>query len=304
MRYLDADTIHRFGDARRLAPALEAAFARPGETPPRETVRLGEAGELLMMPSISQINAGLKLVTVFPDNPQRGLPTVQGQYLLLSASTGQPRAWFDGQALTLVRTGAVSAMAAMHLRPGDIGALLIVGAGALAPYLTKAHVALRRVEQVQVWARSPARAERLAEALTGDGVPARAIADLEAAARRADIVSAATSAESPLILGDWLKPGAHLDLVGSYRPVMREADSRAIARANLVVDTEMALQDAGELVAAIADGAIAPEAVLTLTALLNGAGLDRGGDITLFKSIGTGLADLAVAESILDAAGA
>src|SRR5262249_19873783 len=161
-----------------------------------------------------------KVVTVFPDNGARDLPAVQGVYLLLDGETGIPRALLDGPALTKRRTAAASALAATYLARPDSTRLLIVGTGALAPELLEAHAALLPIEHVLVWGRAPEKAKKVAGLFAGAAFRVEATADLEAAARVAHVVSCATLSREPLIRGEWLQPGAHLDLVGGYVPQM------------------------------------------------------------------------------------
>ena len=160
---------------------------------------------------------GTKIVNVFPDNGRRGLPAVLGLYVLQSGSTGEPLAAMDGARLTHWRTAAASALAARFLARSDARRLLIVGAGALAPFLARAHAAVRPIEDVTIWNHRPAGAEKLAAALAGQGWRVRVAEDLEAAARAADIISCATLSQTPLIAGAWLAPGQHLDLVGRFQ---------------------------------------------------------------------------------------
>src|SRR5205807_9753926 len=209
----------------------------------------GTPGTLLLMPAWQAGRAlGIKIVTVFPDNALRSLPLVLGTYLLLDAATGVPLALLDGTALTLRRTAAASALAADFLARPDSAVHLIVGTGALAPHLVAAHAAVRPIRQTLIWGRDPDKAAALAERLVQGGIAAAPVAELEAAAATADIITCATLAEEPLIRGAWLRPGTHLDLVGGYTPEMREADDAAVARARVFIDTDAALREAGDIV--------------------------------------------------------
>jgi ornithine cyclodeaminase len=244
--------------------------------------------------------AGVKIVSVFPDNPEKGLPSVQGAYLLLDARTGSPRALIDGPGLTTRRTAAASALAASYLAREDASRLLMVGTGAMAPRLILAHAAIRPIKDVEIWGRSPDKARRLAKSLTRRGFRVTATQDLEAATRQAHVISCATLAHEPLIKGDWLSPGSHLDLVGGFTPQMREADDEAVRRARIFVDTrDGALAEAGDIIqpldsGVISDGDIAGD----LYDLARGtrAGRRFYDQITLFKSVGSALEDLAAAQ--------
>ena len=301
MKILDWEAVHAQAARTDLATVLQAAFANPAEAPPRTQHAVAPGGTLLIMPAWrSASRTGVKLVTVFPQNTRQGLPSVMAQYMLLSGETGEPQALIDGQALTLVRTAAVSAFAARLLSPSPKAGILVVGAGALAPYLARAHCAAQAPQELMVWARDPVKCASVADELSNEGLPARAVRDLQAAARSADLVCTATFATSPLIRGAWLKPGCHLDLVGSFQPAMREADEVAVARAQVTVDDSAALREAGELVHALATGSIGEADIADLTAALCGEPRPIRGDITVFKSIGAALADLAVAEALVD----
>jgi alanine dehydrogenase len=235
---------------------------------------------------------------VFPDNASRPLPAVHGTYMLLDAATGVPAAVLDGTALTLRRTAAASALAASYLARPDSAVHLMVGTGALAPHLIAAHAAMRPIRETLLWGRDPGKAAAVAARLAATGVVAAPVADLAAAAGVADIVTCATLAREPLIRGAWLKPGAHLDLVGGYTPEMREADDDAVARARVYVDTTAALQEAGDIVQPLRSGALADDRIAgDLFDLCRGQqpGRRDAAEITLFKSVGTALEDLAAA---------
>jgi len=286
-----------------LIPALHAAFVAGAEAPLRHCHRLQLAGAadamLLLMPAWRGRSAlGVKIVTVFPENGRLGLNAVASTYLLCDGATGRPLALIDGNELTGRRTAAASALAGTFLARADAETLLIVGAGHIASMLAPAWCAVRPIARVLVWDLRPARAEALAAALREQGMGASATADLEGAVRQADIVSCATLATAPLIRGEWLRPGAHLDLVGGYLPTMREADDAAVRRARVFIDSEAALTEAGDLTQPIANGVLAPGAIAgTLTTLCRGeaAGRRSAEEITLFKSVGTALEDLAAA---------
>jgi ornithine cyclodeaminase len=190
-------------------------------------------------------------------------------------------------------------LAASYLARPDSAVHLVVGTGALAPHLARAYAAVRPLRQTLVWGRDPQKAAALAGLLRDEaGLPAEAVADLAAAAAQADIVSCATLAREPLVRGAWLKPGSHLDLVGGYTPEMREADDAAIARSRVFIDTEAALREAGDIVQPLASGALAPADIAgDLHDLCRGVrpGRRDAAEITLFKSVGTALEDLAAA---------
>jgi ornithine cyclodeaminase len=247
----------------------------------------------------------VKVVTIFPGNGERGLPGVHGIYALFSATSGEPVAVMDGSELTARRTAAVSALAVDLLARDDASRLLLVGAGRVAALLPGALQAVRPgLARIAIWNRSPATARSLAASLQQQGHAAQAVSDLEAAVRQADIVSCATLSTAALVCGDWLQPGAHLDLIGSFTPAMREADGVCLARGRVFVDTEEALAKSGDLLSAIAEGHFdAARLQATLAQLCRGQHAGRGSteEITVFKSVGTALADLAAAELAIGA---
>ena len=304
LRVYSSDEVHAALPWPRLADALAQAFAAGAEVPVRHAHALGGGDTLLLMPAWTRRSLGTKLVTVMPGNAARGVNTVQALYLLLDRTTGEPRALLDGEALTLRRTAAASALAARYLARDDARTLLVVGAGHLAPWMARAHAALRPgIERVLLWARDAAAREARAAELRRDGLPAQAVDDLEAAVREADIVSCATTATTPLVRGAWLGPGTHLDLVGGFRPDMREVDDAAVARSRIVVDTLAgALAEAGDLLQPLQRGVIDRAQVLgELADLVRGTLRARisPDDVTLFKSVGTALEDLAAAELVI-----
>lgn len=305
LRVYSSDEVHAALPWPALADALEAAFVGGRtEVPVRHAHALPSDGTLLLMPAWSDSALGVKVVTVMPGAAARGADTVAASYLLLDRDSGQPRALIDGEALTLRRTAATSALAARHLARSDASALLLVGAGRLAPWLARAHLALNpTLDRVRVWARRGEAAEACAAELRAEGIDAQSVVDLADAVRASQLVCCATTSTTPLVRGEWLAPGTHLDLVGAFRRDMREADDAAVRRAHVVVDTYAgALAEAGDLTQPLAAGAITREHVVAeLAELLRG---ERGmrthaGQVSLFKSVGTALEDLAAASLVL-----
>lgn len=266
----------------------------------------GAASTLLLMPAWTDLNAagtsaggfvGVKVVTVSPDNNTIGKPAVMGIYLLVDGRTGEPLALIDGQRLTQWRTACASALAATYLAREDATRLLIIGAGALCPFLAKAHSAVRPITEIRIWNRTLANAEKAARALHIHGVAVSATSDLDAALGWADIVSSATISAEPLVKGGALKPGTHVDLVGGFTPAMREADDEAIRRSHVFVDTRAgATKEAGDIVQPLASGVLSEGAIFAdLFDLTRGLkpGRTDADEITLFKSVGAALEDLA-----------
>jgi alanine dehydrogenase len=306
MIHLDASALAARLDRRTLIDALDAAFREPHVVPERMHFEVDTShpdarpGTLLVMPAWRAGGSlGIKVATIFPDNALRGLPAVAATYLLLDAGTGQPRALLDGAELTLRRTGAASALASRQLSLAGASRLTMVGTGRLAPHLIESHAAVRPIREVRIWGRRSERARSLAATLDRPGLSVEAANDLEGAVRWADIVSCATLSQRPLVLGAWLEPGQHLDLVGAFTPRMCECDDEAIARAELFVDARIgAFAESGEIIQALERGAIDRDAVRAeLSELGSGRFARSAADgITLFKSVGTALEDLVAAE--------
>ncbi|HEX4883810.1 MAG TPA: ornithine cyclodeaminase family protein, partial [Casimicrobiaceae bacterium] len=242
-----------------------------------------------------------------PRNRERGLASVAALYVLMDGTSGHPLALIDGETLTLRRTGAASALASTFLSRRDATRLVVVGTGALAPTMAAAHCAVRAIAHVDVWGRTPGRAHELAARLRDEGLPAQATVDLDAALAQADIVTCATTATAPILRGDRIRPGTHVDLVGGFTPAMREADDALVRRASVFVDTFAgALKEAGDLVQPLEAGAIGRDHVLAeLADLCAGRhpGRTRDDEVTLFKSVGTALEDLCAARLVLERSG-
>ena len=286
-----------------LIPALRHAFAAGCEVPLRQHHSIERAGEpdatLLLMSAWNQAGLlGVKIVSVFPGNAVRGEPALHSTYLLSDGTNGRPLALIDGNELTGRRTVAASALAASFLAREDASSLLIVGAGRIAGMAAAAYREVRPITRVTIWNPHLVRAEELARTMRNDGFDATATSNLPLAVEQADIISCATLSTVPVVQGSWLKGGTHLDLIGGFTPAMRETDDDALRRSSVYVDTGAALEEAGDLVTPIAQGTFAADAVRgTLAALCRGeaAGRSRRDEITLFKSVGTALEDLAAA---------
>ena len=283
----------------RLRPAaavdaLEAALRGgldPEADPPRTSVE-GAAGELLLMPSAAGGGLGVKLATVAPANAERGLPRIQGVYVLFDGATLAPVAVLDGIGLTNVRTSAVSALAVRHLAAPGARRLVVFGTGPQA----RAHVgALRAVaalEHVAVVGRDARRTAAFAAEVGAEPAGPEAVAE-------ADLVCCCTTAREPLFEGDAVADGATVVAIGSHEPGAREVDERLVARATVVVESRAsALREAGDVIAAVDAGAICPEEVLELAALVRGELTVPRGRPRLFKSTGMAWEDLVLAASV------
>ena len=310
MRIIRPDEVDAALDFPSLVEHLRTAFRAGAVQPVRHhhTVERpdGAASTLLLMPAWTDFPAagtsdngymGVKIVTVSPDNNAIGKPAVMGVYLLLDGRTGEPLALIDGQRLTQWRTAAASALAASYLARPDATKLLVIGAGALCPFLARAHAAVRPIREVRIWNRTRSNAEKAAELLRRDGLDATVADDLEASLGWADVVSSATISTEPLVRGAALKPGTHVDLVGGFTPTMREADDETVRRARVFVDTRAgATKEAGDIVQPLASGVLtADDIAADLHELSRGerSGRADAQEITLFKSVGAALEDLA-----------
>jgi ornithine cyclodeaminase len=307
MHYFGADEVHQALELSALADAIAAMFRAVPAAPLRHAHALPDEGALLLMPAWSDGQAaalGVKLVTVLPANRARGVATVHALYVLFDRASGAPRAVIDGESLTLLRTAAASLLASRYLARPDSGRVLVIGTGRLAPYMARAHCRERRVARLAIWGRNAGAAQLLARQLFTEGLPAHVAQDLEPEVRAADIVCCATTAAEPIVRGAWLRPGCHLDLVGGFRRGMREADDAAVARARVCVDTFAGtLAEADDVIEPIERGVIARADVLgELADLVQGrvAGRVSRDDITLFKSVGTAIEDLAAAKLLVE----
>jgi len=298
VKWLSAEDLARLAPYRNLVEALREGFRSAITTPVRHHHTTSPTTTLLLMPAWSKDWTGIKTVTFKPDNPQSGLPTVQAAYLLIDNATGTPVAMMDGTELTRRRTAAAGALAANYLARPDAATLAIFGAGALAKHFVMAHAAVRPIKTVLIVNRNAEKAEALARDLSQSGFAARR-SEAEAAVRSADIVTCVTSSTVPLVKGTWLAPGTHVDLAGAFQPTMRETDAEVVSRSAVYVDTyEGAKAEAGDLLQAEAEGKFTFSALKgDLAELCSGQvkGRDSPADITLFKSCGTALEDLAAA---------
>ncbi|MEO7400046.1 MAG: ornithine cyclodeaminase family protein [Polaromonas sp.] len=309
--FFDAGTVARHLPWRPLIDALKAAFAAGDvSAPTRSHHRLDGVASgspmLLTMPAWSAgLGVGTKLVAVYPDNHRHALPSIHGLYVLMEAATGRPQAVLDGGELTSRRTAAASALASQCLSRPDSRTLLMVGTGRLSQYLPLAHAQVRPIERVLVWGRSLDKSQAAARELSAAGLRAEAVESLEAACGEADIISCATLAREPLLRGDWLRPGTHVDLVGAFTPAMCEADGRVFERAAAVYGDTLdgVLAEAGDVIQALASGALSRQRLLgDLAGLCRAAAppARANTDITVFKSVGAALEDLVAARLCLD----
>jgi ornithine cyclodeaminase len=295
---LSAADVARYAPYREIVEALRDGFRAEIETPVRHHHET-HTSTLLLMPAWSKDWTGLKTVVFKPDNPSKGLPTIQASYLLIDNATGATVAMMDGTEITRRRTAAASALAADYLSAKDASTMTLVGAGALGAHFVRAHAAVRPIKRVFIFSRTHAKAEALAADLSKDGFEAKAVTDLESAVRQSDIVTCVTTSTAPIVKGAWLKPGAHVDLAGAFKPTMRETDGDVVARSSVYVDTrEGALAEAGDLLQARDEGKFDFASIrgdLFDLCRARVPGRMAADEITLFKSAGTAIEDLATA---------
>ncbi len=308
--FIDDDFIEAETSFKDLGDLLKNEFAAPEVTTPMRhhhdfpNPEAGKDSTLLLMPAWhAGDDLGVKIVTVSPENGKYDLPSIQGSYLYLDAHKGTIKAIFDAKALTAKRTAAISALAASFLAREDADQLLVLGTGALGKNLILAHAECRKLKQVYLWGRDFEKAKKLVQDLDQKlgchSYAIEAVSDFETVLRQADIISTATLSETPLINGDLLRPGQHLDLVGSYKKNMREADDRCIDRSRVFVDTyQGGLKESGDIVIPLESGILSPSEVQAdLFELCSGTRLGRTDEteITLFKSVGHASEDLIAA---------
>jgi ornithine cyclodeaminase/alanine dehydrogenase-like protein (mu-crystallin family) len=250
-----------------------------------------------------------KIFTLFPNNREKGLSTIYATIFVFDSSNGQLKAIVDGTEVTRRRTACMSALAADYLARKDSKHLLVCGAGALAPHAVLAHATVRPIECIEVWARREEAANSVVQSLRGQcaDIELSVTTDLREACRRADIVTSLTSSPDPIVFGEWISPGTHLDFVGSHDPERRECDDEAARISKIYTDVmETAMREAGDILIPLKNGVITKSQIIgdlsDLTRrLVNGRTNDE--EITLFKSTGSSLADLAAAELVVKNAG-
>lgn len=309
MRFISAAEIERIWNYGEFIPLLKEAFCSDYTVPQRSHFNFSsgvgtETSTLLIMPAwLEGEFVGVKTVTVSPHNHVFDLPSIQGIYSLISAKNGKVIAQLDAKKLTVKRTAAASALASQMLSRKDVKSHLMVGTGALSSELIKAHCQVRPIEEARVWGRSKEKALAITEQLKGLDVELKVEESIQAGVQSSDVVSVATLSSSPLIQGNWLQPGQHLDLVGAYRPDMREADDKVVKRSSIFVDSMAATQESGDLAIPLQEGTIEESNIKgDMFELSKGTIEGRSSDdeITLFKSVGHALEDLAAALYIVN----
>ena len=315
LQYFDAQAVRSVGYADLIGSLREAHARLPAMADDMfmlEQRAIGEQpnGLLCRVAWDKGQHIGIKLATVFPGNadPSSTLPTTQALFVLFDGKTGSPVALIDGKSLTNLKTATDSALGASYLARADSDVLLMVGAGSVAPELISAHLSARpSISRVLIWNRTESKAivlkERLSINPAFENVDIRIISDLEQGVRHADIVSCATAASKPILHGEWLREGTHVDLVGAYLPSMRESDDVAIKRSSIFVDSRRTtINDVGDIKTPIDSGLIT-EADIRADLYDLSSGRHQGrtdpSEITLFKNGGGGHLDLMTAQAVV-----
>lgn len=293
-----------------LIGALREAFKKKHNIPKRHhhqypNPKEGVESTLLLMPAWDDgDNVGVKIINVSPNNSSYNLPTIHGNYLLYDQHKGIPKAIFDAKMLTNKRTAAASALASSILSRADASCLMMIGTGALAPELIKAHTSVRPIKKVYVWGRSFGKAQKVCAQLENQNFEIIAVENYLTVIDQADIISSATLSTKPLIYGRDIKPGQHIDLVGSFKPDMRESDDELISKVKLYVDNYVgATTESGDLVIPLKKGILSIEDIkadLFELCLEKQEGRKNDEEITCFKSVGHALEDLVAATLVFN----
>jgi 1-pyrroline-2-carboxylate reductase [NAD(P)H] len=287
--------------------ALRSTFGGHASAPPRLMFRLdGEKSHdvFALLPAWSDDVIGVKAFTYLPGNADQDRDVLHANILLFDRKSGVPLALVEGRSVTFWRTAAMAALAADYLARKDASRLLVCGTGNLAPYMALAHAAVRPIREIGIWGRSRDKAARVVEELRGrrTDLDIQVVEDLEAAAREADVISCATASRTPIILGEWVQPGTHADFIGNHERDARECDTDLVVKSRVYVDSRVnVLKEAGEILIPISEGRLKEEDVVgELSELCAATVAGRASDeeITLFKSVGTALADLAAARLV------
>lgn len=303
MLIIPDDKIAEFLEYKKLIEALREIFSSDYTMPVRHhhfyKTEDGTENTLILMPVWNGEYMGVKQVTVAPANAERNIPSIFARYILSNSKTGESLAIMNATELTARRTACTSALASSFLSREDAENLLILGGGAVAKHLAQAHSAVRNFKKVSIWMRNPDKMEAFVSNLKAQGIPAEAVYDLEESVRNADLISCATLSKTPILHGEWIKPGTHLDLIGSHKPTTREADDDSIRKSSIFVDSrEGALHETGELAIPISEGIISGSDVKAdIVELIKGnhPGRTSSDEVTLFKSAGLAVEDLAAA---------
>lgn len=310
MKIFSAEQVHETLSYPGFIDTLASTFGSNFTMPPRQVMPLNPDGPghdaFAMLPAWNDEVIALKAFTYFPENQAPDL-TVYAQILLFSRSNGLPLALVHGTSVTYRRTAGVSALASRFLSREDSEEMLLINTGRLAPFLIDAHASIRPLKRIRIWGRNPKKAKQLAEHLGKDrpNLEITSVTDIETGCATADILVCATNSPEPLVHGAWVKPGTHTDFLGNHHPDKSECDSALVEKSGVWVDSKTnCFREAGEILVPIAEGNITKDHVLgDLAMLCRGEAPTRSSDqqITLFKSVGSALGDLAGARAVWEA---
>jgi ornithine cyclodeaminase/alanine dehydrogenase-like protein (mu-crystallin family) len=286
--FLDEEQVRKHLRMEDLIPAMEKAlidFSAGKVTQPlRSVITVDPPGGFFgMMPALTAEGLGLKIVTFYPKNVERGLPTHMATISLVDPETGTPLAIMDGRLITEMRTAAVSAAATKLLASRDARVLAILGSGVQARRHAEALRLVRHFEEIRVWSPRPEHAESFAKEIGAKALPA------EEALRDADVVVTATNSKTPILCGSWLKPGCHVNALGACRPDWRELDDDAMANVVFADSREGAMKESGDIILSSA------KIYAELGEALAGKVATRANETTIFKSLGMAVEDIAAA---------
>jgi alanine dehydrogenase len=302
MIYLNEAAVRALLTPAELVNVLREALISDIVSPQRTHHRIpgSDTATMLLMPAWREGSFGVKVLTVDPARTERGLPSIEGLYLLMDGDNGAPLAVIGARALTAARTAAVSALAASYLARTDACTLLMVGTGNLAVPVIEAHLSVHNYQRVLIWGRDRRKAGAVRDQIKTQ-VEVQLATDLDSAVASADVISCATSSTQPLVRKQHVRPGTHVDLIGSYTPRMREVDDALFRDARVIVDTKGAILESGDLIDPCLAGLLDAPTVRDLSELIYDPALGRKNEeeITIFKAVGTAAADLAVADHLL-----
>lgn len=299
--FIEANTLYK-----ELISEIKQAFANNKTIVPMRhhhdfpNPKVASDSTLLLMPAWNPSqDGGVKVVTVSPENGKYNLPSINGIYLYFDAVKGTIKAIIEAKSLTAKRTAAASALASSYLSRSDASSLLMIGTGALSKNLINAHAAVRPIKEVYVWGRNFEKAKNICHELKDKPFSVSPLEKIEDKISDVSIISCATLSKTPLVLGKFIQPGQHIDLVGAYRKDMRESDDEVIQKASIYVDTfQGGLKESGDIVQPLQSGILKKEMIKgDLFQLCSNEKMERqtGQEITLFKSVGHALEDLAAA---------
>ncbi|GIU49415.1 ornithine cyclodeaminase [Shewanella sairae] len=310
MFVINAESVHQSLNFPDLIQSLKQTFSRPAGMPQRQVFSLDETADnhdaFAVLPSWNEQTIAIKAFTYFPGNPSKdsNLTSLYSKILIFSRETGEPQALVDGTSVTFWRTAAISALGSDYLSRADSSKLLVCGTGNLASFMALAHASVRPITQITVWGRNPEKARNTVELIRNQrpDIEVMLCTDLEQSVRQADIISCATGSATPLFKGDWVQPGTHTDFVGNHNHDRREFDTQLINKSSVYVDSKInVFAEAGELLIPIAEGAFSFEDVkgeLSQLCTEQIKGRISDDEITIFKTVGTALADLVGAQLV------